>query len=548
MADLTFDDLIPKQSGQTAPQPQPQALSFDDLVPQAQPERGWLDTAKDVGGAFAAGLARGAADLAGTPGMLQDVFNSGMSRLTGLPELPSSPLSGVALRGVASSATGGATDYKGEGTAAKYAGTVGEFVPGAAAFGGVSPGNLARFAALPGVASEAAGQATEGTWAEPYARAAAALVAPALPAMGAKLITPNPISAERAAMVYALRSEGVNPTAGQATGNRGLKYAEAELGGGAIADAVEQQGKAFTDAAMRRAGSSGVADPETMRALNDRLSTGFKDISARNTLTSDAQLGNDIGQTLTKYERVLPSEQKGIVQNLADDIIQRISAGGGKMSGTDYQTIRSRLSSAAHAARNGDTEYADALRGLRNSLDDAMGRSMTPEDVQEWARLRKEWGNMKVLEKAANGAGESAAMGIISPAKLRQAASSGRNGQYARAEGDFDELARAGEAILRPLPDSGTASRLNAKTLGGISAALGAGGGAAAGGPYAAIAGALMGTVAPSVAGRVLMSRPAQAYLSNQMLPPMRLADLRYAGIAEALLSQERARLAKQSR
>lgn len=434
-----------------------------------------LDTAKDVGGAFTAGMARGAADLVGAPGMLQDLVNTGLSRVTGLPDLPSSPLSGMALREAASSATSGATDYKGEGTAAKYAGTVGEFVPGAAAFGGVSLGNLARFAALPGVASEAAGQATEGTKAEPYARIAAALLAPGAPALASKLITPNAIGPERQALVDYLRREGVKPTAGQATGSRSLKYAEAELGGGVAADAIEQQGRAFTDAAMRRAGSSGIADPDTMRALNDSLSTGFKDISARNTLTSDAQLGNDIGKTLTKYERVLPSEQKGIVQNLADDIIQRISAGGGKMSGTDYQTIRSRLSGAAHAARNGDTEYADALRGLRNSLDNAMGRSMTPEDVQQWASLRKEYGNMKVLEKAASGAGENAAMGIISPAKLRQAASSGRNGQYSRAEGDFDELARAGEAILKPLPDSGTASRLNAKTVGGAINSFGGG-------------------------------------------------------------------------
>jgi len=61
-------------------------------------------------------------------------------------------------------------------TAGKYARTVGQFAPGAIA----GPGGFARRvvtqAILPGIASEAAGQATEGSAAEPYARAGAALL------------------------------------------------------------------------------------------------------------------------------------------------------------------------------------------------------------------------------------------------------------------------------------------------------------------------------------------------------------------------------------
>lgn len=61
-----------------------------------------------------------------------------------------------------------------ETTAGEYAKTVGEFVPGAM----IGPGGLARKAAtaiVPGIASEAAGQATEGEWYEPYARMGGAL-------------------------------------------------------------------------------------------------------------------------------------------------------------------------------------------------------------------------------------------------------------------------------------------------------------------------------------------------------------------------------------
>lgn len=67
--------------------------------------------------------------------------------------------------------------YKPQTTPGHYAETVGEFVPAAAA----GPGGLIRKlfmqAVVPGVASEAAGQATAGTPLEPYARAGAGIAA-----------------------------------------------------------------------------------------------------------------------------------------------------------------------------------------------------------------------------------------------------------------------------------------------------------------------------------------------------------------------------------
>jgi len=150
------------------------------------------------------------------------------------------------------------------------------------------------------------------------------------------------------------------------------------------------------------------------------------------------------------------------------------------------------------------------LRGLRNSLDSNMERSINPADRGAWAELRRQYGNKKVLENAIAGAGgEEAAMGIISPARLRMAASAGRRGQYARGEGDFADLAKAGQAAMTPLPNSGTAQRLAAQGL--MAGLLGGGGGVVAGLP-----GMTLGLAAPAVAGRTLMSRPVQNYLANQ--------------------------------
>lgn len=220
-----------EMNGQTFEIDAPDDKSVQLAIRQLQPtqpaaaEPSTWDTVKDVGGAFVAGAARGAADLVGFPATVGDGINAGLSYITGMEPLPESPLSGSSLRSKASDMTGGATDYKGEGTAAKYAGTIGEFVPGAVAFGGASLGNVARFGVLPGAASEAAGQATEGTAYEPFARAGAALLAPAaslaVPAIksaGATIGAPlfarlNPEMYANKAVAEAVRRSGQTPDA-----------------------------------------------------------------------------------------------------------------------------------------------------------------------------------------------------------------------------------------------------------------------------------------------------------------------------------------------
>jgi hypothetical protein len=531
--------------------------------------------AADVLKSGASGIARGALDLAGLPGTIGDALNAGgqfalrkgyqlatgeePSSQGGMVErffagptqeaqdagfMARSPLGGASLRDAAARATNGATSYEPQTTAGEYASTVGEFLPGAAAFGGMSAGNLLRFGALPGAASEAAGQATEGTAAEPYARIAAALAAPAAPALLSRAVSPLSIPAERRVAAALLRKEGVQPTAGQISGNRSLKYMESEMGGGKAAQMIDDQAEAFTNAAMRKAGGSGRATPENMTALKDRLTSGFDDISARNTLKFDKGVADDINKTMKEYTKVLPTEQRKIVGNMAQDIVDRFKAGNGSIPGSEYQTIRSRLGKRAFNARNTDAELSDAYRGLRNALDEGMNRSINPQDAGVWAQLRKEYGNMKTLENAATGGGEEAALGLISPAKLRQAATTGNRGGYARGEGDFAELSRAGNAVLSRLPDSGTASRLSARNLGtGIASALGAGTGAAVtGGSLPGImAGAAVGSAVPAAAGRALMSKPVQAYLTNQVAPRLDVTDPRYAAIIEALMNQNTA-------
>ena len=174
--------------------------------------------------------------------------------------------------------------------------------------------------------------------------------------------------------------------------------------------------------------------------------------------------------------------------------------------------MRSQLGADARAARN-DPYLQEALYGHQEALDNAFERTLNASgntaDIAALRQARREYRNMMVIEKAATGAGAATAEGLISPSQLRNATVTQNRRDYARGQGD---PARSGEAVMKPLPNSGTAPRQNVQNI--ISLL-----GSVAGGRHSRPARCRGWLAAPAVAGRVLMSRPVQAYLGNQVLP-----------------------------
>lgn len=494
---------------------------------------GVKSTALDVAKSAGVGVGKGVIGLGGAVGDLTDLGAKGLEHATnyvtdklGMERYqPPQPRATSVLNNIPTSAslqknvervTG--EFYKPQTTAGKYAETVGEFAPAALA----GPGGIARRAltqaVVPGIASEAAGQATAGTAAEPYARLGAALAAPVGVGAVSRAITPAPASAARRGLVADLEAEGVNSlTAGQRTGNKTIQYAESILGdapgAGQGATRIQQEGqRQFTEAAMRRAGGGADASPEVLANNNARLGQQFQDLSARNNLTPDNQFITDVTNAVQHYRRVPDSQQRAMVQGYIDDIIPHINAG--QMPGAQYQEMRSRLSRQSNSLRQSDPTLSEALRDMRNALDGAMNRSIAPADRELWQTTRREYGAQKDIEKAASRAGEATAEGQITPANLRNTVSANNRGAYARGEGQFSELARAGAGVMAPLPNSGTGQRV---AIHSIATALGGGVGSV-GGPLGSLAGAAAGAAAPAALGRLLMSRPGQAYLGNQLL------------------------------
>jgi hypothetical protein len=337
-----------------------------------------------------------------------------------------------------------------------------------------------------------------------------------------RAISPVSTSPARQSLVNTLKREGVDVTAGQATGSNTLRYAESEIGGQAAQDIAERQGSQFTKAALSRAGINAErATPDVIDDAFNRIGGEFGRLGSQNNVIPDGRLAQDIGKTWRDYmSMVAPSHRAPIIENTVRDLGD-VFRNNRPLDGAVYQATRSRLDRAARGTA--DPELSNALYGLRNSLDDAMERSIAannPADLGAFRQVRDQYKNMLVLEQAATGAGENAAAGLISPSALRNATVSkqGRR-NYARGSGDFAELARAGEGVMKAMPQSGTAPRTAVRNLGAaLPTVLGAGAGGAAGGGFGAVAGAAAGAAVPAVVGRLMMTGAGQAYLKNQLL------------------------------
>lgn len=475
-----------------------------------------MDVAKSAG----VGLGEGAIGMLGSVGDIRSALSSGVDYLGG--KLGISPETVQAGKQAFASALPGGQAiaaaptsqqiqsgvegitgpfYQPQTVPGEYARTVGQFAPAAVA----GPGGIVRRAVtqavIPALASETGGQVFKGTELEPYARLAGgvggALAAPA--ATGAlRSIVPS-IGPERAAAISTLANEGVQVPAGMATGSKVLKAAESELGGAPIVDRMNEQ---YTAAALRKAGINAPrATPDVLNNAAAEIGAKFEDVAARNPNipikgflpVADAIIGDF--RNLTGAESPLLNDLRGKI--------------GADISGRSYQTIQSEIQRYARATSS--PELRSALYDMKGALDKAIESGLpNAADAQQWSQARGQWKNLMTVDKAVSGSTESAAAGLITPAKLTQAIESMKRGSYVRGRGDFAELARAGNQVMKPFQDSGTATRTMVRAVPAVVAGM-LGGGIHPAGLAAA-------TVGPYFAGKALMSPAVQRLLTNQAL------------------------------
>lgn len=319
-----------------------------------------------------------------------------------------------------------------------------------------------------------------------------------------------------AALAAQAQAMGIPLNVAQTTGSKPLRWIDSALDNlpfTAEKQAVLKQGQrdAWQRNLLNQIGEQAdTASPDVLGRAYTRMGDQFRDLSARNTV----DLGNDFLDALVRVDASKTPFSKGI-----DEVIERglQLAEKGKISGEEYQAVRSSLTKASKGAWAQNPELGQALKTLRNSLDDAAGNSMSAQDQAAWAELRKQYANLKTIEKATDSAtGNVSAKKLFN--ELQRANPQGM--RYGFGDQELPDIARVGRQFIgETLPDSGTAQRsFYMNLLQNPTAGVGGLLGFATGGPAGAVLGAAAGAGTPLAAQRALWGN--SRYLTQGLLDP----------------------------
>ena len=481
------------------------------------------------------GFMRGSAQLAGLPGTIGDLLNTGAvnaanalfgtdlqttQEATGAPGL----LSGQNIQDALAAATGGASEFRAPGVAGDYAATIGEFLPGA--LGG--PGTMLRYGVLPGAASEAAGQATEGTALEPYARTGAAI--------GASLLAGRPGAFagddEAARMANVVERAGVRGvTAGQASSSQPLMRMEGML------QPTDDQLKDFTAATLKMLGSSdNVATPTNLMKIEKNLVDQMdKAVSGVSVIPSASNSSSAINVAKNYVERVPAGQLTPRVRGIANEI-NAFSKGKKPVSLSQLKEWRSDIGNLTVSPDPATREAAHSLRTLLDEMtDSALIAAGRDSDIPALAKARESYRNYIGVRDAASRKGAEG--GVLSPDALNQSMvrAQGREAYATGRSTPMTDFTRSAAATLRPAPAVSSGARRSISEALPVALSAATAGGALAAGlnPATALFLAPLGAVAPTVGQMAMRSPPVQA-----MLRSPGAATLQASRILPGLLAQ----------
>jgi hypothetical protein len=549
--------------------------SIVSRMPEDQRPKTWAETGEDIAKSVGSGLVKGTTALADAPDFVgstnaaaanwvaKNMFGSELSPSTmhrirsfGIPGVMGNPIYSVTGQNVTGHATDYAPDvmgYEPKTDPGKYLGKGAEFVPGAV-FG---PGNVLKNVVvqgiIPGLASEAAGQMTEGTKYEPYARFAGALTG----GIGANMlenglrgaISPGGgAAADDLAHAARLRAAGTDVSAGQATKSPNVLAIEANnpvLQSRYNVSDSSPQLMDFTTSILKEAGltddiaARAAAKPGFIGNPYTAQPQVMSELRASNGALFDAALN---GVNIVPLRRLTApiykaNSMKGAPTAIQDavDLIGDAARRGTTVPARELHRVRSELGKELSSL---DYSRRDAAEMARDAIDDMIDSAASPDQIDLLNEARRQHQAILVAEYAVKNGTPRGANGIITPADL----AGGLKAIYGNKNvtiGNVNRMGDLAQSGLRTLTDLGksTRSRLRsalpfAELSGGVMSGLGAAQGAAfLGAPptvAALAAGLTTGAAAIDAARRgargILEAnahRPiVQKYLQNQLVNP----------------------------
>lgn len=269
------------------------------------------------------------------------------------------------------------------------------------------------------------------------------------------------LSPEMSALATKAQAAGIPLDAADKTGSRPLKAIRSVMESMPLTADKQRQIAALKKGAFNKAVLANIGEnadtvtPELLGAAKSRIGGEFD----RLTQGLEIPLGDDYLGALAKIEDGITPFSSPMVKGAVDKGLDLASAG--PIDGGTYQKVRSVLGKQANDAfQNGGSEVGQVLKSLRNNLDDAAGQAMPEGNQAAWDTARKQWGNLKVIEKTARPTSVDAVEGNISPGRFAQVLSQMDPNGATYGRGEMADLARVGKAFVQDsIPNSGTAER-----------------------------------------------------------------------------------------
>jgi hypothetical protein len=209
--------------------------------------------------------------------------------------------------------------------------------------------------------------------------------------------------------------------------------------------AREVQMGAFRRAVARTMGESTDNLSTAITQAERRLGNEFDDVLRSTPVRVDDELLENIVRVQAEAASTMTDAQAGVIRKQIDNILSKVGDGE-VIEGQAAYNIKKLLD---RLGNSNDTTLAYSARELRDGLLGALNRSLGDEGAAKFATTRKQWQNMRELQKMV----QAGAEGEISPARLAQARPRLRTD-------DLRELSDiAGQFLKGRVGDSGTAQR-----------------------------------------------------------------------------------------
>lgn len=265
--------------------------------------------------------------------------------------------------------------------------------------------------------------------------------------------TSSGISATRAALAERAAQLGIDLKASQVSGSPTFKKYDQMSGmlplSGAQAE-KDKQVSQFTRAISKTFGKdtdeiNSTVIKDARKIQGQRIET----VGANSTIQADSQLGQDLSQIVHDASRTKTDAEMRPLMNHIEDIIEKLRQGNGSMDGEAYTSLTG-YRSALSKAQRGRSNIANEANEIRNALDDALTRHVSPQQKTELLDARKKYKAVMTVKDLVEGDPD----GHVSPLKLMQKVMKAPGGKA--GSGELGELADIGRAFFPVPADSGT--------------------------------------------------------------------------------------------